>query len=383
MRQPLWLINLSLLGILFISEFIFLLIQNAIPRRFSLVPGEVTIKEKKIAFDVDIAKIYETNDLFGTYVDQTLTSPLKNIDESIPPIPQPPAAIPLEIPIEKPPIFIAPLAATLKGIIYLHDDSEESTAIIQLNDSKNEANYKVGEMILDAQILKIFPNRIIVVRSNGQQETLYLRPKDLEKDFQLEMHKNNNALIILTKDNKRYVPIEAFLQQINSLGQFIDLLALRVVYQQGKIVGYRIGAIEKDSIGAQLGFEKNDLIKKIDSIVIDDLNSKIKAYDLIINKKVGDEIIVEIDRNTKQLSLTFVLSQSNGLQKAIAQGSKTKAQDLSEKNMPTLLMNEEEKQKILAQKIKLAPTAHQLERNEQRKLMDARKKNMLSRQQPV
>ena len=43
-------------------------------------------------------------------------------------------------------------------------------------------------------------------------------------------------------------------------------------------------------------------------------------------------------------------------------------------------VSEEKKKKILEQRVKLAPTAHQIQMDEQRKLMEARKRNMLSGQ---
>lgn len=379
MRQPLWLINASLLCILLVGELIFLFLQTStsIPRRFSLVPGSVKAQEKKIAIEVDIKKICEVSDLFGTYEVPIVVKDDKA--EQIPAIPLPPPAIPLEIKVEAPPVFIAPLAVVLKGVVYLHDDSEESVAIIQFKDSKKEHNYRVGEMIMDAQILKIFPNRIIVVRSNGQQETLYLRPKDLEKDFEQEIHKNDTTFTITSKDDKRYVPLDAFLKQIHSLGQFIDMLELRTVYKQGKNIGCRVGNVAKDSLGSKLGFDQGDLIKKIDSISVVDLNSRLEVYDHIVQKTLGDEIVVEIDRNDKTLHMTFVLSgPAKNSPKTVGAKKVAKDKDHGVQD-ETKYTEEEQKQKILAQRVKLAPTAHQIHMAEQKKLLEARKKNMLSR----
>lgn len=376
MRQPLWLINALLVCIILISELIFLLVQTSIPRRFSLEPGVLPVQEKKVAIDVNIKNIYEANDLFGTYVSDVPVLAKGVAQFEMPPIPMPPAPILLEIPVEKPPVFIAPLAATLKGVIYLHDDSEKSIAIIQFKDSKKEHNYSVGEMIQDAQILKIFPNRVIVVRSNGQQETLYLRNQDLEKDFAQDSQKGLDSLIVHEKDKKRYVPIDAFLKQISSLGQFIDMLEIRTVYQKGKSVGCRIGKATKDSLGGKLGFEKDDLIKKIDSIAIVDLHSRIDVYDHVCEKKVGDEISVELERNGHFISMIFVLSHqeqnSDGIDIKTLKSQGIK--DSTEYNI------EENKKKILEQRVKLAPTAHQIQMDEQKKLIEARKKNMLSNQ---
>lgn len=376
MRQPLWLINALLICIIVISELIFLLVQTSIPRRVSLEPGTLPVQEKKVAVDVAIKNIYEANDLFGTYVSEVPVLAKGVAHFEMPPIPMPPAMIPLEIPVEKPPVFVAPLAATLKGVIYLHDDSEKSIAIIQSKDSKKEHNYSVGEMIQGAQILKIFPNRVIVVRSNGQQETLYLRTQDIESDFAQDLEKGLDSFVVHEKDTKLYIPLDAFLKQVSSLGQFIDMLDIRTVYQKGKSVGCRIGQAAKDSLGGKLGFLKDDLVKKIDTIDVVDLQSRIDIYDHICQKKIGDEISVQVERNGRLVSMVFVLTnQEQGSANLDTKALKSQAaKDAAEFNI------EENKKKILEQRVKLAPTAHQIQMDEQKKLIEARKKNMLSNQ---
>lgn len=352
-----------------------MLVQTSIPRRVSLEPGNLPVQEKKIEVEVNIKNIYEANDLFGTFVSEVPVLAKGVAQFEIPPIPMPPAPIPLEIPVEKPPVFIAPLAVNLKGVIYLQDDSEKSIAIIQFKDSKKEHNYSVGEMIQDAQILKIFPNRVIVVRSNGQQETLYLRTQDLEKDFAQEDQKGLDTLVVQIKDNKRYIPLEAFLKQVSSLGQFIDMLQIRTVYQKGKSAGCRIGKATKDSLGGKLGFEKDDLVKKVDTIEIVDLHSRIEIYDHICDKKIGDEITVELERNGQLVTMVFVLRHEEQSSGADIDIKALKSQGIKE----SVEYNaEENKKKILEQRVKLAPTAHQIQMDEQKKLIEARKKNMLS-----
>lgn len=376
MRQPLWLVNILLICIILISELIFLLVQTSIPRRFSLEPGVLPVQEKKVETDVDIKNIYEVNDLFGTYVSGAPVLAKGVAQFEIPPIPMPPPLISLEIPVEVSPVFSTPLTIILKGIIYLHDDSEKSVAIIQFKGSKKENNYSVGEVVQDAQILKIFPNRVILVRTNGQQETLYLRDQDLEKDFNQDSGKGLSSLVIYEKHKKRYVLLEPFLTQVGSLGQFIDMLEIRTVYQKGKSVGCRIGKATKESLGGKLGFEKDDLIKKIDSIAVVDLHSRIDVYDHVCEKKSGDEISVELERGGHLITMTFVLtsqeegSDSVNMEGLNSQGIKSSAGYNTEEN----------KKKILEQRVKLAPTAHQIQMDDQKKLIEARKKNMLSNQ---
>lgn len=377
MRKPLWLINISLLVLLGIAELVFLILHVSIPRRFSLQPSKVTIEEKISAFDVDIKKIYATNDLFGTYVPEVPVVAKQVGEEKIPDIPQPPASIPLQIPVEKTPVFIAPLSATLKGVIYMHDSPDQSLAIIMFKDSKQEHNYRVGELIQDAQILKILPNRIIVVRSNGQQETLYLREQDAKKDIVYDEQKTLESFVVVVKDGKHHVPLQSFLKQVHSLGQFIDMLDLITVYKKGKSIGCKIGKASKGSFAARLGFEQDDLVTKIDNFTITDLHSRIEVYDHVIEKKIGDEISVTLDRAGKSTTMIFVLIDDSKNLDSVDSMTNQKTAD-KKSNQSALYDLEEQKKKILEQRVKLAPTAHQIQIDEQRKLIEARRKNMLS-----
>ena len=379
MRQPLWIINVSLVLLLLVSQALFFVLQKTVPRRSSLEPDVIKLVEKKIDSDVDIKQIYGVNDLFGTFVPEVPTV-AKDLEIHIPAIPEPPKPIPLQIPIEKPPVFIAPLSVTLKGVIYLHDDQDNSLAIIQFKDSKKENNYRIGELIQDAQILKIFPNRVLVVRSNGQQETLYLREEDAQKDLSFEEQKEIEGMKIPFKSGQYHVPLEAFLAQVQSLGQFIDLLDLTTVYQKGKSIGCRVGRAPKGSLATKLGLETDDIIKKIDSIPVTSLNSRVELYDHIIEKKVGDVIHVEFDRSGTSEHYSYVLTDHVG-GKNIIDDPKTKGKDKKQQvdlRESQVYDMEQQKKKIFEQRVKLAPTAHQIQMDEQRKIMEARRKSMLS-----
>lgn len=378
MRQPLWLINISLLLLLGVAELVFIALHVSIPRRVSLHPDEVKLEEKTTAFDVEIKKIYGVNDLFGTYVPDVPVIAPGVAEEKIPEIPQAPPPIPLQIPVEKPPVFIAPLSATLKGVIYMHDDQDKSVAIIMFKDSKQEHNYRIGEMIQDAQILKIFPNRIIVVRSNGQQETLYLRDQDAKKDFAYDEQKTLEEFKVVLKDDEHVIPLPLFLKQVHSLGQFIDKLDITTVYKKGKSIGCRIGNAGKDTLGGKLGFENDDIIKKIDTFTITDLHSRVEVYDHIIKKTIGDKVTVELERSGSSVTMTFLLGHDPKDIHAQQEHPLAKKKSPTKTSQRVVRDIEEHKKKILEQRVKLAPTAHQIQMDEQRKLLEARKKNMLS-----
>lgn len=382
MRQPLWAINSSLLFLCVLGQLVFFLLYTPIPRRVSLEPDIIHMPEKKIGTVVSIKNIYEQNDLFGTYIQPAAVMP-KIVEPTIPAIPDAPANIPLKIPVEPEKVFIAPLAVNLKGVMYSYDKPEHSIAVIQFQDSKEEINYRVGQLINDAQILKMYPNRVIVVRSNGQQETLYLREDEAGKDLAIETAKEISGIIISHKGGVFQVPVDKFVAHVKSLGQFIDLLGLTTVYQKGKSVGCRVGKADKDSLGAKLGFMHDDIIQQVDGLPVTDISSRVLAFDQVIQKKIGDMVTVRIDRGGRNLELKYMLTKS-------AQSGTTLDSSVQKQSAKTAVVSEqaiynleEERKKLLEQKVKMAPTAHQIEMEERRKIFEARRREMLANRPTV
>lgn len=370
MRQPLWAINSSLLFLCILGQLVFLFLHTPPARRTSLEPDTIPLIDTKVNATVDIVKIYGTNDLFETYIPVNMQP--KMIEPDIPVMPNVPALIPLTIPVEAPKVFIPPLPVTLKGVMYMHDRPAQNVAIIQFQDSKEEMNYHVGQLINDAQILKIYPNRIIVVRSNGQKETLYLRENDASKDLALETAKEISALTIEIKSGIYQIPVEIMVKQIKGLGQFIDLLDLTTLYKKGKSIGCRVGKTDKDSLGSKLGFIYDDIIQQVDGLPITDIASRVLAFDHTITKKVGDTVMVQVERSGKTFTLKYELVHSTEQQKTPEETTPTAKQKTADQQF--LYNVEQQRTQMLAQKVKLAPTAHQLEIEERKKMFQARHK---------
>jgi len=304
MKQPVWILNSSLLVLLFMSQLLLFMLQKAVPRRVSISPGALVVTKDETHDPINIMTIYE-QDLFGTY--EAPAVPVVKMDEVIAAIPKPPKNIIPEIPIDKTPTFFAPLDGLLKGIIFVQDDPTSSIAVVQLKKTKEEHNYQVGDLIEDAQVLKILSNRIILIRSNGQQETLYLREEDAAHDFETDATYIDKSVVESSLDNKYKVNITEFSKRIHNLGEFINALDLTTAYKNSKSFGCRVGEINKDSLGGLLGFMVDDIIIKIDDIDVGDLSSRIKIYDRILSKKAGDLIEVVIHRGNDSLDLLYGL----------------------------------------------------------------------------
>ncbi len=177
-NHPIWIINISLLGLVLCASLFVPFSRIRIPRGTSIEPENSPRTKKKQEFDINIKKIYE-NDLFGTYRKETpvYQEPIYQLE--LPPAP--PTQLPI-IPKKPEPSFVEPLDITLKGIIIVTDNDEKNRIIITDNKTNRERSFKVGELIEDAQLIRIFNNKIILLRANGQQEVIYLRHQDATRD---------------------------------------------------------------------------------------------------------------------------------------------------------------------------------------------------------
>lgn len=379
MRQPIWIINSSILALLILLEGIVYIFHVTIPSKVSLRPSAVEQIVTATAQSVDIETIYK-NDIFNTYV-SPVSSTSSIIQNQVPEIPSAPAALQVTIPAVEQPTFVTPLDVTLKGVMFLSDDQLNSVAIIQSNSSMTETNYRVGEFIEDAQVLKMFADKVLVIRSNGQQEMLYLREDDAASDLEMEDPASIQSGIVFTLQEGAYaVNVAKFIEKIANLGQFIDALRLITVYNQGQASGCRVGSVVDQSLAVALGLQEGDIIEQVDGAVITDLSSRVSVYDTVVAKSIGDTILVTVRRNDQVGVITYHLVDE-ARSKILADkygSSAVQSTDSSNEDLVDVLSRsdyeiEKQRRGILSRKVAMAPTQKQIEEQELRNMMQARR----------
>ncbi len=303
MRQPFWIVNSSLLILALIAAGFVYFARPSIPPRESIEPTPYRIPTKTESASFNISKIYE-DDLFDTYQKELI--PVEAPDY-ITPAPEPPRPMAIHVPEEPKPQFIEPLPVTLKGIVIVYNDDTKNRAIIMDNRTNKELSYRVGDFLEDAQILRIFSNKVILMRANGQQEVLYLREKDAKLDPTYAV--NWHEIIIQTAPNSYAINTPEFIERITSLGQFIDTLELTTAYKQGESIGCRITNVGPGSLGHALGFTKEDLILTINGVSIGQTQNRLTIYNQIVALKTNDTIRVTLIRNMQEITLNYVLQE--------------------------------------------------------------------------
>ncbi len=318
-----------------------------LPKRSKIEPTKPETQESTETPPIYIEKIYE-HDLFGTYQEKAV-SPHEKALPTLPPAPKPQVAVVPPIPT---PQFIDPLNITLKGILVMSSQEDKNRAIIQDNKTTAEKTYKVGDAVEDAQLIRIFSNKIILLRSNGQQEVLYLREQDAQLDPAYAAIASWADAIQEVKKDQFVINTTEFLLRIKNLAQFIDLLGLTTAYKDGKSVGCRVGEIEDKSLGFYLGLKSGDIIKTINGVPTNTTDERLKIYKDILATQDEGVIQVVLMRHNEESELLFTV-QSNKPSKRDQQKIALAAQE-----------EEQKKQKILEQKHAFAPTMQEIRMHE-------------------
>ncbi len=272
---------------------------EAAPIKARAIP---VIDKKEDAVPPNLHLIYEEHDLFSTY--QQAVKPIKPIDV-LPTIPMPPRPIPVQ-PSEKPPIqFLPPLPLKITGIIASNNEAQSQVSLLNNNSLKTES-LRVGDKILDAYILRIFPRKVIVIRSNGQQETLYMYPEEAKLDT-TRMQDTMWTDVVQRQGETFLVNPTAFGSRIHSLAEFIDMLDLNTASKEGEPLGIRIGKMEQTSLGYALGFLPGDIITKILDESPTSTKKRMSIFNRLAALDLGDHLPVELIRHNRTVVYTYTL----------------------------------------------------------------------------
>ncbi len=263
MQSRAWIINISFLVIFVINLFFVFFSRVDIPKRTKMEPTGIIQPSKKESAKVDITRIY-TNDLFNTYVKpvEVEKAPEPTIIQPIP-LPPEPKSFVEEKPL--PPSFLEALPLKLKGVI-LSNDEKISQAIIANTKTLEEKLYSNGDKIEDSYVLRILPNKVILIRSNGQQESIFINPLSAKAEMNILQSDSWAATVQPISDYEYIVDPKEFVGHIAHLAQFIDTLDLTTVFKKGESIGCRIGRIGSQSIGSAFKINLGNIILSINNI---------------------------------------------------------------------------------------------------------------------
>ncbi len=177
--------------------------------------------------------------------------------------------------------------------------SNSGWAIIQDTSSKTVILEKDQEF-KGYTLTKLFKKYIIFEKDLNEYKLELPKNKDINYKIEKKTSRGNENIIVKndTIQVKRNF-LNAYVKDINKVWKDINIKDLR---RNGKIEGFKIQKVSKNSVFEKLGLRKNDIIKSVNGSKIRSYSDAFKIYNAINNI---DYLRLEVLRNNEIMELDY------------------------------------------------------------------------------
>ena len=196
---------------------------------------------------------------------------------------------------------------SLIGVI-VSENTSSSVAILRNEESGRVMILGIGEKISDLVLTDIFKNRVVL---KGEEKSIEIyiggnnladnKGKNQNKPLKIETNAQRINNRPQTREFSRSEAVKRVLlewplimKEIRFAPHFID----------GKICGFKINKIPEESILSEIGINKNDVIKEINGVELDSMETLFYLFNKLRNE-TRLEIIIE--RDGEPISLVYIL----------------------------------------------------------------------------
>jgi len=230
-----------------------------------------------------------------------------------PPKPEVPEKTSILKPLPPPPLTSL---IELKGIIYLPDGG--SFAVINVKKKNEEFVCREGEVILDAEIVRVSENEVVFAY-NDKEEKIELKKEDGQAGFVPVAATGLKAKVEDTKkvvnpkstnipefEKPVMVDFEKTMAELKDDKDLLKNLNISPNVQDGKVEGFKVGNIPAGSLPYQYGLRDGDVLRRVNGTLIDSMATGFSVYNQIVRD--GTSLVtVEVLRNNSPIVLTFKL----------------------------------------------------------------------------
>ena len=266
---------------------------------------------------------------YGSIIQKNIFDPTMGIVVRIPAPVLPPAVVfippppPVIAPPPPPPVIVppkVPLNVRLIGTVVRVDNP--SYAVIQDNRTQKQLIYRVGDFLLeDAKITNIARNRVVV--SRGDEEVILEISLDgvptSRSQFlagrQPPSQPAPQPVAIppgpFSPGGIRQVAENHWLMErtevdhaVNNLPELLTKARVVPNFTDGKADGFRIFAIQEDSLYAKIGLRNGDILKKVNEIDVRNPQNFLQVFQQL---KDENRITIELVRNTEDKTFDYTI----------------------------------------------------------------------------
>ncbi len=208
---------------------------------------------------------------------------------------------------------IPPLS--LIGII-VSEGTSSSVAVLQNKETGKTVMLTIGESILNLELTHVLEDGVVLrkgekiywllLEESLQSKTdknIRRNPRRIEKVEQ-EIDKSKSVLVNKSLPEREFVRSEV--QERVERERALIINETRVIpnYVDGKIDGFKVISLPKKSIASEVGIQKDDVIKEINGVKLNNLFALVMLYSRIFEEERYE---VLIERDKKLIHQVYIL----------------------------------------------------------------------------
>lgn len=285
LRRYFWILNLALIGM---TIFIGMDIVSAVLESRSGATSPVSMEA--IARETPVPEV-RPYDYYSIIVERNLFYPageagVGEIESLLEVLPQ------------------TPLRLKLKGTVV--GEGLASFCIIQDLTARTEEIYRIGDTIkpphpdeIGAKIVEIQRGKVILSRY-GIKETL------IAYETTTFSARPSPLPAVQTSANRWRVSKSDLASVLRDPGKILKQVRVNPYFEGGRMAGFRVSQIDKDSLADRLGVQDGDIIKQVDGQPINSIEKAIQVYKRVRNKQA---VSVDVQRDGQMTTLTYEIGE--------------------------------------------------------------------------
>lgn len=200
----------------------------------------------------------------------------------------------------------------MKGIELIAIYHTKENTIITVEKKSKATILAIGDNI-DGFVLKDGGEDFAIFVKNSKEYTLNLKTKKsnlkinnstptMEKKIPKHKKPKKPEGEIVNVGGKKLIDRSLLKHYANNLDEVYKNIGVREVKKNGKIEGFRVSFIKRNSLFSQLGVRRGDIIKKVNGM---EMNSYNAGFDLYRNLDKVDNVTIVIERRNKEMELEY------------------------------------------------------------------------------
>jgi len=172
-------------------------------------------------------------------------------------------------------------------------------AIIEDKKSKKSTILEQSEKFTSYTLTKLYKNYVVFERD--LKEYKLELPKQKDANYEIQTNSSIKKNIVIKEDsvsvNRSYLN-----SYVNNLDKVWNDIAIKDIRKNGKIQGFKINRVKRNSVFSKLGLKTGDIIKSVNGQIIQSYADAFKIYNEL-NKL--EFLIIEVLRNNELMELNY------------------------------------------------------------------------------